>query len=158
MYNIYFALNSYVIQLTSFYAIALIAGFHGADIYWGDRPHGYAKLTYFFCRLAPKYDFVWLIEDDVYIPSMEAFVSMLRLSGYRDVVVKHLFSREQSADLFHWTDADTHFSYPKPWFTFFVCVLGMSSTMLGKVDDYVSEFQKMGFVEYFTFPLQTTTI
>ena len=145
-------------QLTTFYAIALIAGFHGADIYWGDRPHGYAKLTYFFCRLAPKYNFVWLIEDDVYIPSMEAFVSMLRLSGYRDVVVKHLFSREQSADLFHWTDADTHFSYPKPWFTSFVCVLGMSSTMLGKVDDYVSEFQKMGFVEYFTFPLQTTTI
>ena len=91
----------------------------------------------------------------MYIPSMEAFVNLLSLSGLRDVVVKQLVSREQDPGLIHWTDADLHFSFPTPWYTSMVCVLGMSSTMLSKVDDYVLEFRKMGFIEYFFLSIAT---
>ena len=152
MYNMLLCLQLLCHATDHISSIALTAGFVGAGGHlsqFGDSPHAWAKATFFFCRLAPKYDFVWFMEDDVYIPSLEAFVTMLGLSRYQDVVVKELVSREKDPALSHWADADLHYSYPKPWYTSMVCVIGMSSTMLSKIDDYVLEFQMMGFVEFF---------
>ena len=136
-------------QLTIFCALTLDAGFYGAEVYHEGGPHSWAKSTFFICRLAPKYDYVWLMEDDVYIPSMASFIAMLRLSGYQDLVVKSLTSHNDSLGWVHWEHAEKHYSFPEPWYESLVCVIGMSNTMIIKVDDYIHQFQKMGFVEYF---------
>ena len=130
-------------------ALTLNAGFDGAEIYFDGGPHSWAKATFFICRLAPKYDFVWLMEEDVYIPSMASFSAMLSLSVYKDVVIKSLSFQNDSAHWPHWEQAVANFPLPKPWFDSLVSVLGMSNTMITKVDDHIKEYQKMGFVEYF---------
>ena len=147
--HVTFALNSQVMQLNILCAHTLDAGFHGADVYHGGGPHSWAKSTFFICRLAPKYDFVWLMEDDVYIPSKASFIAMLRLSTNQDLVVKSLTSHNDSLDWVHWEHAEYHYSFPEPWYKSLVCVMGMSNTMITKVDDYIQEFRNMGFVEYF---------
>ena len=61
-------------------APVFIAGYCGGSIKKGVKPIAWEKSLYFFCTLAPKYD--------VYIPSVEALVTVVTLSSSSDLVVK----------------------------------------------------------------------
>ena len=80
---------------------------------------------------------------------MGAFLAMLSLSESQDMVARSSTSRTDSRGWEHWSHADEHFSLPKPWHQSLVCVLGMSRKMLNSVDNYIHQYQNMGFIEYF---------
>ena len=113
----------------------------------GQKPITWDKSLYFFCTLAPKYDALWLVEEDVYIPSVEALVGMLHLPESSDLVLRSHTSRTDWPDWPHWSHADLQF--PEPRYRSMVCVVGMSKRLVTVLDGYVRGFKRLGFVETF---------
>jgi hypothetical protein len=101
------------------------------------------KSLYFMCRVAPHYDFVWFIENDVYIPSVDTFLSLNDRVIRSDLVSGEMFQYTNSWPLYgHF---DLHL--PKPWFHAMMCATGMSRKMLSVVDTYVRTQGNLEFLE-----------
>ncbi len=58
---------------------------------------------YFFCVVVPQYEFVWILEDDVYVPSEKAFEEMNKLANTADFITsEHLVELNASTKEWHW--------------------------------------------------------
>ena len=95
------------------------------------------KALYFFTNVARDYSFVWFVESDVFIPSVQAFISLHELySPSNDLVTAdnvHNFDGRLK-DWPHWYLAlDT---LPLPWAKSMVCAMGCSRRLLSAVDEY----------------------
>ena len=42
----------------------------------GKNPTSWDKYCYLFCEVYKQYDFVWVFEDDVFIPSVETIINL----------------------------------------------------------------------------------
>jgi hypothetical protein len=108
------------------------------------NPMAWDKVLYTFCRLKKEYDFVWIFEDDVFIPSVD---SILLINKYRafDLVVPNNFLKIGSTPDWHWR---TIFKKIKsPYFYSMVCACGMSRNMLNVIDDYVLHNNELFYIE-----------
>lgn len=110
-------------------------------------PSAWDKALYFFCRLSPKYEVVWLMENDVYIPSIEALISTLRLPESSDLVVKEHLSNKEQPGWHNWEHANLQLT--DPLYKSMVCAVGLSKTLVTEIDTYVGKARKLGFVETF---------
>ena len=95
------------------------------------------KALYFFTNVARDYSFVWFVEWDVFIPSVQAFISLHELySPSNDLVTA---DNEYNVDgsiggWGHWYLAlDT---LPLPWAKSMVCAMGCSRRLLSAVEEY----------------------
>ena len=96
------------------------------------------KALYFFTNVARDYSFVWFVESDVFIPSVQAFISLHELySPSSDLVTAdnvHNFDGRIGGEWPHW-----HLAPPKlplPWTRSMVCAMGCSRRLLSAVEEY----------------------
>jgi hypothetical protein len=116
--------------------------------------HGYVKSMYvrtrpieigiwdraflYFCQLNKNYSFVWFIEDDVFIPSIDLFRSMHKLySDKNDLVVKYPIPNwtGDTSKWPHWSLAND--SLVLPWYHSMTNAMGLSRHLLNTIDDHV---------------------
>lgn len=109
-------------------------------------------LYYFCCQDGKTYDFVWLVEDDVFIPSVEALMKLNEQcygKGYDLVCQRNNYNLDGSMeprtwDL--WLDAKEKF--PLPWYHSMVCAIGLSRQLLKEIDQYAKTRGFLPFIEY----------
>ncbi|CAF1135811.1 unnamed protein product [Rotaria sordida] len=121
---------------------------------WEKECLAWDKALYYFCRLNGKtYDFVWLVEEDVFIPSVHALIV---LNGQccnqeYDLVCQrnhyNLHGALESLTWRFWFDAKDKF--PLPWYHSMICAVGLSRRLLIKIDEYVTARCFLPFIEYF---------
>lgn len=133
--------------LVLIFASKIDAGFQGANFMARPPPSAWDKALYFFCRLSPKYEVVWLLENDVYIPSVEALIGMLRLPSSNDLVVRDHVSKADDPGWLNWESANLLF--PEPRYKSLVCAVGFSKRLVAEFDNYVLKSGKIGFIETF---------
>jgi hypothetical protein len=109
------------------------------------NPIAWDKMLLFFCEFAKEYDFVWVFEDDCFIPSVET-IQHLHLK-YRNfhLVTPNNFQNDGSAMDWHWRDI-----YPKikgPYAYSMVCACGLSRNMLNAVQDYKNKNNSLLYIE-----------
>ncbi|CAF1025041.1 unnamed protein product [Adineta steineri] len=109
-------------------------------------------LFYFCCQNGKIYDFLWLIEDDVFIPSVEALMELNKQcygKNYDLICQRNHYNLDGSMeprtwDL--WFDAEGKF--PLPWYHSMVCAVGLSRCLLTHIDQYVTTHHFLPFIEY----------
>lgn len=109
------------------------------------NPIAWDKMLLFFCEFAKEYDFVWVFEDDCFIPSVET-IQYLHLK-YRNfhLVTPNNFQNDGSAMDWHWRDI-----YPKikgPYAYSMVCACGISRDMLNEVKRYKEREETLLYIE-----------
>ena len=107
------------------------------------------KALFYFCVLQKQYDFVWLIEEDVFIPSARAVRSLHQLySDTADLVIpRNDINLVGGPGIWHWPLAVGKFI--PPWSCSMVNMVGLSRRMLTHVHDYVRWRGAVPFHEFF---------
>ena len=106
------------------------------------------KALFFFASVSVHYNFVWFIEEDVFVPSVQALLSLHELySTSADLVsprIEYNFDGEMKSWM-HWPSAPEKFT--PPWTHAMVCAVGCSRRLLSAVDEYVRWRGELAFIE-----------
>ncbi len=96
-------------------------------------PTAWDKFLYNFCENV-NYDFVWVFEDDVFIPSVETIIALHeKYSGF-DLVTPNNFLKNDNVMDWHWLNV-----YDKigpPYYYSMTCGMGISARCLKEVKKY----------------------
>ena len=155
--------NLYFLQVNQ--SVCINRGFWQLDVFHAGAPSGRDKSLYAFTQWYPHYEFVWLIEEDVFIPSIEAFLDLHRLAmpdrshlrAAADVVTSPVPTRlplqNVNVSEWHWDKVVPLASRVLPP-TFnvtagYVCVLGLSRTFLVLADEFALTHGRFFFLESF---------
>ncbi|CAF1592328.1 unnamed protein product, partial [Adineta steineri] len=105
------------------------------------------KALYYFSKVSTHYLFVWFIEDDVFIPSVQAFLSLHEVySPSNDMVTAALsYNRDGNINIWHWRKLSTAFA--PPWANGMVCAIGCSRRLLSVIDEYARWRGQLTFIE-----------
>ena len=115
---------------------------------WPDMS-SWDKALFYFCVLQKQYDFVWLIEEDVFIPSARAIRSLHQLySDTADLVIPRN-GVNQLGDPASWVWPLAVGKFIPPWSCSMVNMVGLSRRMLTHVHDYVRWRGAVPFHEFF---------
>jgi hypothetical protein len=127
-------------------AQAASQGFNGLKYIGETRMSAWDKAVYFFCVVVPQYEFVWILEDDVYVPSEKAFEEMNKLANTADLITsEHLVELNASTKEWHWPLI--RLSLPTPWYHGMSCAVGLSRASLREVHLYAKRFGALPFLE-----------
>jgi hypothetical protein len=103
------------------------------------------KFLYLFCEVLTAYDFVWVFEDDVFIPSVEVLQNLHnKYNGY-DLVTPNNFKKTDNAKDWHWKYIFD--KIPPPYYYSMVCGMGLSRNLLNVIKQYVDENKQLFHIE-----------
>ena len=109
------------------------------------------KALFHFClRKRADYSFVWLIEDDSFIPSVDAFVNLherYSREGQGDLICQKN-DENLYGDTSSWKWADVVGKFSPPWYHSMVCAIGCSRRMLDGIAAYAQQRRFLPFIEY----------
>ena len=89
----------------------------------------------YFCEINKGYDFVWIFEDDVFIPSVDTLKYLNDKYSKRDLVVSNNARKSDNIMDWHWKHIVDKIQ--PPYFYSMVCAMGISRATLDKVKEYV---------------------
>lgn len=107
------------------------------------------KALYYFSRQSSHYSFVWFIEEDVFIPSVQAFKSVHELySSSYDLVVGDIEynTNGDSTNWYHWYLVPGTFTLP--WARGMVGAIGCSRSLLFTINEYAKWRGQLTFIEF----------
>jgi len=140
--------NVAIIQVTD--EIATINGYRGCNID-SNSTHikksviAYDKCLFYFCEMNPKYEFIWIMEDDCFIPSVDTIVNLhSKYSGY-DLVTPNNFKKTDNAMDWHWHSIVDKIE-PLYYYSM-VCAMGISKATLNCVKEYVQKNDTLFYIE-----------
>ncbi len=109
-------------------------------------PVSWDKSVYYFCEINNSYDYIWFVEDDVFIPNVEAISYLDNKYKEYDLLTKEN-NISFSYDTFGWHWHLGKNNAPLPLFASLVCTLRVSKKLLSIIRNYVHTFQKLFFLE-----------
>ncbi|CAF3349038.1 unnamed protein product [Rotaria sp. Silwood2] len=125
-------------------------GFQQANVFGsGKICSAWDKALYYFSRHSNHHSFVWFVEEDVFIPSIQAFLSLHELySSSYDLVTADIEYNINGnlTSWYHWYLAPGTFVLP--WAHGMVCAIGCSRRLLLAVNEYVQWRGHLIFIEF----------
>jgi hypothetical protein len=109
------------------------------------NPIAYDKALLYFAKMETKYDFVWFLEDDVFMSDALVLETLTEKYSIYDLVVGNNNKKEDEIMDWHWkhifgkTEA--------PYYHSMVCACGMSRKMLDTINNYVNEKNTLFYIE-----------
>lgn len=105
------------------------------------------KAIYHFCEKVDTYDFVWFVEDDVLIPTIDSIVQMTNKYNSYDLIVPEIITNVTGElESWHWKQVRPDLQLP--WYKTMVCALGVSNLLLQHIKRYVNFRKTIPFIEY----------
>ncbi len=101
------------------------------------------RALYLFCEMY-DYDFVWFVEDDCFIPSVEALENLVEYSEF-DLVTSSHKKKIGTSHEWHWKKAFETFN--PPLFSSMSCCFGLSRKMLELTRQHVQKHKELFFLE-----------
>jgi len=109
------------------------------------------KSLYYFCQIKRNdYSFVWLIEDDTFIPSVDAFFFLhdkYSKEGNGDLICQKN-DENLHGNTSGWKWADVVGKFSPPWYHSMVCAIGCSRRLLDAIANYAQQRRFLPFIEY----------
>lgn len=100
------------------------------------NPNAWDKMFYYTLN-ETDYDFVWVFEDDVFIPSVDTIVNLNEKYKDCDLVVPNNFKKTDNIKDWHWSYLLD--KYEPPFYHSMVCAFGMSRKMMNCLRDFVNK-------------------
>ena len=131
-------------------ALSIQNGFREANVFGTNKSSSaWDKAIYYFSEVSTQYPFVWFVEEDVFIPSVQAFLSLHELySPAHDLVTTELYYNKNGNlnSWYHWPWAPGMFVLP--WGRGMVCAVGCSRRLLSHVSEYARWRGELTFIEF----------
>lgn len=109
------------------------------------NPIAWDKMLYYFCRITSSYDFVWVFEDDCFIPNVSVIEDLhFRYNKFDLVVPNHVLKTDNLLD-WHWKSVVDKIN--PPYYYSMVCGCGISRNMFKVIDNYVKENNELFYIE-----------
>ena len=109
------------------------------------NPIAWDKMLYVFCEIERGYDFVWVFEDDCFIPSVETIQHLhLKYKNYH-LVTPNNFKNDGSQMDWHWRNI-----YDKidgPYAYSMVCACGISREVFNEVKRFKERENQLFYIE-----------
>lgn len=131
-------------------AICKDNGYNGCNInenstHIRKSPIAWDKFIFAFCETYTQYEFLWVFEDDCFIPSVESLINLdTNYSNYDLVVPNNRFNDGQQVD-WHWRSI--YPIYSGPYYYSMVCGCGMSRKVLDEIKAYKDENGFLFYIE-----------
>ena len=103
------------------------------------------KFLYTFCELMDSFDFVWVFEDDVFIPSVATINNLHNKYCTASLVTPNNFRKSDKIMDWHWRHIFDKIE--EPYFYSMICAIGISRKVLNKIKEYVHKNNKLFYQE-----------
>jgi hypothetical protein len=101
------------------------------------NPIAMDKFLYWFCEKNTEYDFLWVLEDDVFVPSVQTLENLtIGYSAY-DLVVQDNKLKTDDLKVWHWRSIMDKIS--EPYYNSMICAMGISRKLLNCIKEYVDK-------------------
>lgn len=122
--------------------------YRDATTYNGSNITSWDKALFYFGVLNKNYSFIWLSEDDIFYPSVQAFISLHELySNTSDLISSDFpFNLLGDTSASHWKMLNGQFI--PPWAKSMVNIIGLSRRLLRAATDYIQWLGRIPFHEY----------
>ena len=123
-------------------------------------------LYYFIKKYSKKYDYYWLIEDDVFIPTVETIPYIDKKYPDGDLLTLSNSEKENSTTDWHWplmvrnnrnrnrkirvakAEKSKDYYLPLPWYSSFSIAIRISDKLLNCIEDFVKKNHTLIFMEF----------
>lgn len=109
------------------------------------NPISWDKMIYHFCEQGMEYDFVWVFEDDVFIPSVKTICNLHEKYSAFDLITPNNFQKQDDLPDWHWKHIFDKIE--PPYYYSMVCAMGMSRKMLDAIKEYVKNNNQLFYIE-----------
>lgn len=129
-------------------------GFHSLTFGQG-QANGWDKAIFVFSKIFKSFEFIWFIEDDVYIPSAEVFFGVhnqifRHKQVEKDLVIAMNLTNYDGSDIDGWNWRFASMSnLSLPWFGSLVPAMGMSRALLKECSQHAESKSALAFLEVF---------
>lgn len=108
-------------------------------------PIAWDKFLFTFCETYTSYEYVWVFEDDCFIPSISALINLDKnYSNYDLVVPNNHYNGGTEVD-WHWRSI--YPIYSGPYYYSMVCACGMSRKLFNEIKKYKDENGFLFYIE-----------
>jgi hypothetical protein len=112
------------------------------------NPIAMDKFLYSFCDIYTDYDFIWVFEDDVFIPSIYTIEMLHNKYNSYDLVAPNHFIKKDRVPDWHWRSIFPLFpNREKPFYYSMTCALGVSRNVLNAIKDYAYSKESLFYTE-----------
>lgn len=99
------------------------------------NPNAWDKMFHLFCgKEKPEYDFVWVFEEDVFIPEFSTIVNLHNKYKDYDLVTPNNNKKTDKIKDWHWSYVLERFT--PPFYYSMVCAFGMSKKMMHEINRF----------------------
>jgi hypothetical protein len=103
------------------------------------------KFLYSFCEKFTEYEFLWVLEHDVLVPSVKTIKNLTEeYSGY-DLVTQDNKLKEDNLMDWHWRSVVDKIG--PPYYNSMICAMGISRKLLNCIKKYVEEKKTLFYSE-----------
>lgn len=125
------------------------AGYNGTNIVGATHikksPIAFDKCLYHFCEIDKSYDFIWPIEDDVFIPSPQTLKNLHDKYSSNDLVTANNNLKTDRVTEWHWKHIFSKIN--GPYYYSMSCAIGISKKMLQTIKVYVDKNKELFHLE-----------
>jgi hypothetical protein len=124
--------------------------FFGSVVYCIDRACSRDKSLYYFCKINKEYDYIWFLEEDVFIPSKDTIknIDETYLSGdllSAENIIK-LSENDNNCNYWqHWWRNQNKIDYP--WAHSMICAVRVSKKLLNCIAEFTENAKCLLFDE-----------
>jgi hypothetical protein len=121
-------------------------GFKNSNFCVDKNPSAWDKVFYYFSKINPnKYDYVWILEDDVFVPNYDAFCNLDNKYVHADLLCRSNICNSSINEWQLWSSANN--KYELPWYSSMVCCCRISNQLFEEIGKYVEEKRELFFIE-----------
>lgn len=133
------------------------SGFRNVNFVIKKKVTSWDKVLYFLCRVLRDIDFSWIVEDDVFVPSIDSIVNMtLKYSDYDLVTPSNDHNKTEARNYWHWrhmpkymnSESDSLSVESIGWYSSMVCALGISRRLLYAINMHSLAYKQLMFIEF----------
>lgn len=131
-------------------SVCINNGYHNSNInsdatHIKKNPIAYDKFFYFFCEINTTYDFVFVFEDDCFIPSVSAIIKLMNKYNSYDLVTPNNFKKEDNLMDWHWRHIIDKIQ--PPYYYSMVCACGISRNLFNVIKQYKEKNNSLFYIE-----------
>ena len=126
------------------------AGFRDTVTYTKNKACSRDKALYYFCKSNIEYEYIWFIEEDVFIPDISTLLNIDNKYKTGDLLSaenKIAFNKEDSKNWNYWERVNRECKLELPYCISMICAIRCSKKLLSYINDYASKYNILFFCE-----------
>lgn len=119
------------------------SGFKSSVYYFDNKSCSRDKSLYYFCKNNIDYEYIWFIEEDVFIPSIKTIENIDNKYTCGDLLVESHKIIYKKDTTWHWNKINNQIRIDPPYASSMICAIRCSKKILQCINDYVIKYNNL---------------